>query len=117
MHVARSQNTAADFLSWLESIFKENVQLKLRDDILTSPIEVNLQTTDVADEGKHFFLSDPTKEKNRNKQFLIFAQEAHSKQRAINEKEQELSTKVTEVIKILLNSAIVQYTRLAQSKK
>ena len=40
MHVAGSQNTAADFLARLELTPKENVQLKLRDDILTSPIEV-----------------------------------------------------------------------------
>ena len=45
-----SQNTAADFLSRLELTPKEKVQLKLRDDIITAPIEVNLQSTDVADE-------------------------------------------------------------------
>ena len=42
MHVAGSQNTAADFLSRLELTPKERVQLKLRDDIITAPIEVNL---------------------------------------------------------------------------
>ena len=58
MHVAGSQNTAADFLSRLELTPKEKVQLKLRDDILTSPIEVNLQSSDVADEEQLFFLPD-----------------------------------------------------------
>ena len=42
LHVAGSQNTAADFLSRLELTPKGKVQLKLRDDILTSPIEFNL---------------------------------------------------------------------------
>ena len=46
MHVAGSQNTAADFLSRLELTPKEKVQLKLRGDILTSPIEVNLHTSE-----------------------------------------------------------------------
>ena len=43
MHVAGSQNTAADFLSRLDLTPKGKVQLKLQDDILTSLIEeVNL---------------------------------------------------------------------------
>ena len=50
MHLEGSQNTAANFLSRIELTPKEKVQLKLRDDILTTPIVVNLQTTDVADE-------------------------------------------------------------------
>ena len=56
MHVAGSQNTAANFLSRLTP--NEKVQLKLRDDILTSPLEVNLRSTDVADEEQLFFLPD-----------------------------------------------------------
>ena len=58
MHVAGSQNTAADLLSRLELTPKEKVQLKLRDEILTYPIEVNLQSSDVADEEHFFFLPD-----------------------------------------------------------
>ena len=59
MHVAGSQNTAAGFLSRL---LQKKVQLKLRDDILTSPIEVYLQSSDVADEEELFFLPDEEKE-------------------------------------------------------
>ena len=62
MHVAARQNTAADFLTRLELTPKESVRLKLRDDILTLPIEVNLQTTDVADEEQLFFLRDEEQE-------------------------------------------------------
>ena len=50
MHVAGSQNTAAVFLSRLELTPKEKNQLTLRDDIQTSPMEVILQSSDVADE-------------------------------------------------------------------
>ena len=102
MHVAGSQNTAADFLSRLEPTPKEKVQLKLRDDILTSPIEVNLQSTDVADEEQLFFLPDEEEESEQE----IVARKAHSKQRAIDDHEKELSTKVTQVIKMPLNSAV-----------
>ena len=105
MHVAGSQNTAADFLSRLELTPKEKVQLKLRDDILTSPIEVNLQSSDVADEEQLYFLPDEEDETEQK----IFARKALSKRRAIDEHESELSTKVTEVIKIPLNSAVYSF--------
>ena len=65
MHVAGSQNTAADFLSCLELTPIEKVQLKLRDDIITAPIEVNLQSTNVADEEQLF--SYQMRKKNQNK--------------------------------------------------
>ena len=68
MHVAGSQNTAADFLSRLELTPKEKVQLKLRDDIITAPIEVNLQSTDVADEEQLF--SYQMGKTNQNKKLL-----------------------------------------------
>ena len=75
MHVAGSQNTAADFLSRLELTPKEKVQLKLRNDILTSTIEVNLQSSDVADEEQLFFLPDEEDESEQE----IFARKALSK--------------------------------------
>ena len=56
MHVAGSQNTAADFLATLKLNPKETVQLKLRDDILTLPIEVNLPSAVVANEEQFGFL-------------------------------------------------------------
>ena len=62
MHVTGSPNTTADFLSRLELTPKEKIQLKLHDDILTSPIEVNLQSTDVADEEKTFL---PTRRRGK----------------------------------------------------
>ena len=113
MHVAGSQNTAADFLSRLELTPKEKVQLKLQDDILTSPIEVNLQSSDVADEEQLFFLPD---EEDESKQ-EISARKALSKRRAIDEHEKELSTKVTEVIKIPLNSAVYSFGAIKENAR
>ena len=113
MHVAGSQNTAADFLSRLELILKEKVQLKLRDDILTSPIEVNLHSSDVADEEQLFFLPDEEEESEQE----IFASKALSKQRAQEEHEKDLSTKVTEVIKIPLNSAVYSFNPIKENAR
>ena len=102
MHVAGFQNTAADFLSGHELIPKEKVQLKLKDDILTSPIEVNLQSSDVADEEQLFFLPDEVEESEQE----VFARKAQNKTTRSRSHEKELSTKVTEVIRIPLNSAV-----------
>ena len=107
MHVAGSKNTAADFFSRHELTPKEKVQLKLRDDILTSPIEVNLESSDVADEEQLFFLPDEEEESEQE----IYARKALSEQRAKNEHEKEMPTEATEVMKIIL------ITTLAQSKK
>ena len=103
MHVAGSQNTAADFLSRLELTPKKKVQLNLRDDIITAPIEVNLQSRDVADKEQLFFLPDEEEESEQE----IFARKAFSKQRAIDDKEQQnLSTEITETVHIPLNNAV-----------
>ena len=90
-----SQNTAADFLSRLELTPKEKVQLKLRDDIITAPIEVNLQSTDVADEEQLYFLPDEEEDSEQE----IFARKTLRKQRPIHEKEQQ--SPYTEVTKIV----------------
>ena len=60
MHVAGTKNTAADFLSRIDLNPKERIELKLRDDITIRPIQINLQSTDVADEEQLFFLLDET---------------------------------------------------------
>ena len=80
MHLTGFQNRAANFLSQLELTLKEKVQLKLRDNILTSPIEVNLQSTDVADQELFSFCR--MKRTSWNK--IFFARKALSKQRAID---------------------------------
>ena len=60
MHVAGTQNTAAEFLSRIDLNPKEKIELKIRNDITIRPIQVNLQSKDIADEEQLFFLSDET---------------------------------------------------------
>ena len=60
MHVAGTQNTAADYLSRIDLNPKEKIELKIREDITIRPIQVNIQLTDVADEEQFFFLRDET---------------------------------------------------------
>ena len=57
-HIPGKMNTAADFLSRLEMYTNEKIILKTREDIPTQPIEVNIETTGIAQEATVFF--DPT---------------------------------------------------------
>ena len=58
-HIPGKMNTAADdFLSRLEMDPKEKIILKIREDIPTKPIEVNIESTGIAQEEMVFF--DPT---------------------------------------------------------
>ena len=54
-HTAGSVNTAADFLSQLELKVTERIRLKFREDVKTTPIEVTISSSDVADEEQFFF--------------------------------------------------------------
>ena len=54
-HIAGSVNTAADFLSRLDLKVTEKIQLKIREDVPTTPIEVTTPSSDVADEEQVFF--------------------------------------------------------------
>ena len=78
MHVAGTQNTAADFLSRIDLNPKEKVELKIRNDILIQPIQVNLQSTDVADEEQLFFLPEETIETEEE----ILLQKEQTRQKA-----------------------------------
>ena len=66
MHLTGTQNTAADFLSRIDLNPKEKVELKIRNDITIQPIQVKLQSTDVADEEQLFFLPEETIETEDN---------------------------------------------------
>ena len=79
MHVAGTQNIAADFLSRIDLNPKEErVELKIRNDITTRPIQVNLQSTDVADEEQLFFFPEETIETEEE----ILLQKEQSRQNA-----------------------------------
>ena len=54
-HISGSVNTPADFLSRLELKVTEEIGLKIREDIQTTPIEVTTSSSDVADEEQFFF--------------------------------------------------------------
>ena len=57
-HIPGKMNTAADFLSRLEMDPNEKIILKIREDIPTKPIEVNIESRGIAQEETVFF--DPT---------------------------------------------------------
>ena len=57
-HVPGRMNTAADFLSRLDLYPKEKVQLLIRDDIQTTPIEGHIQSSNVAEEEQLYFLPE-----------------------------------------------------------
>ena len=57
-HIPGKMNTAADFLSRLEMDPNEKVILKITEDIPTKPIEVNIESTGIAQDEPVF--SDPT---------------------------------------------------------
>ena len=54
-HIAGSVNTAADLVSRLELKVTEKIRLKIREYVLTTPIEVTTSSSDVADEEQFFF--------------------------------------------------------------
>ena len=81
MHVAGTQNTAADFQSRIDLNPKEIVELKIRNDITNQPIQVNLQSTDVADEEHRFFLPEETIETEEE----ILLQKERARQNARDE--------------------------------
>ena len=66
-HIAGSVNTATAVLSRLELKVTEKIQLKIREDVQATPIEVTTSSSDVAD-GEQFFFTqadgqDETEEK------------------------------------------------------
>ena len=54
-HIPGKMNTAADFLSRLEMDPNEKIILKIRKDNPTKPIEVNIESTGIAQEEKVSF--------------------------------------------------------------
>ena len=54
-HIPGKMNNAADFLSRLELDHNEKIILKIREDIPTKPIEVNIESTGIAQEQSIFF--------------------------------------------------------------
>ena len=101
MHVAGTQNAAADFLSRIDLNPKERVELKIRDDITIRPIQVNLQSTDVADEEQFFFLPDETRETEED----ILLQKEKARQNARDEETTKIKLAIKETTPIPINKA------------
>ena len=101
MHVAGTQNTAADFLSRLDLNPKERVELKIRDDITIRPIQANLQSTDVADEEQLFFLPDETIETKEE----ILLRKEQARQNAHDEAPAKIKMAIQETTPIPINKA------------
>ena len=101
MHVAGTQNTAVDFLSRIDLNPKERIELKLRDDITVRPIQVNLQSADVADEEQFFFLPDETTENEEE----ILLQEEQARQNARDEGTTKIKVAIKETTSIPISKA------------
>ena len=101
MHVAGTQNTAADFLSRIDLNPKERVELKIRDDITIRPIQANLQSTDVADEEQLFFLLDETIETEEE----ILLRKEQARQNAHDEAPAKIKMAMKETTPIPINKA------------
>ena len=57
-HIPGKNNTAADYLSRLEICPKEKLILRIREDISTTPIELNVQSAGVPEEEQIFYTDD-----------------------------------------------------------
>ena len=57
-HIPGKNNTAADYLSRLEICPKEKRILRIREDISTTPIELNVQSVEVTEEDQIFYTDD-----------------------------------------------------------
>ena len=57
-HIPGKNNTAADYLSRLELCPKEKLVLRIREDISTTPIELNVQSAGVTEEDQIFYTEE-----------------------------------------------------------
>ena len=57
-HIPGKNNTAADYLSRVEMDPTEKLVLKIRADVETQPIEVNVQSAGVSEEEQVFFIEE-----------------------------------------------------------
>ena len=100
-YIAGSVNTAADFLSRLELKVTEKIRLKIREDIQTTPIEVTMSSSDVADEEEIFFTQ--TDNDNESEEQTLERKEQsrqNAKQWAAKEESPALKTSVKNFTKI-----------------
>ena len=64
-HIPGAQNTAADYLSRLEADPKDKLVMKIREDVQTLPIEINVQSAGVSQEEQIFYTNDDDETKEQ----------------------------------------------------
>ena len=57
-HIPGKNNTAADYLSRLEICPKKKLILRIREDISTTPIDLNIQSAGVTEEDQIFYTDE-----------------------------------------------------------
>ena len=96
-HIAGSVETAANFFYRLELKVTENLSLKVREDIQTTPIEVNTAPSDATVEEQFFFTQADNEDKSEEQ---TFERKGHTRQNAkqwvANEKPPCLKTSMEE---------------------
>ena len=65
-HIAGSVNSAADFLCGFELKVTEKINLKIRQYVQTTPIEVTTSSSDVSDEEEFFFTQTDSEDGTRS---------------------------------------------------
>ena len=100
-HIAGSVITAADFLSRLELKVTENIHLKIREDVQTTPIEVTTTSLDVADE-EHFFFARADGKNETEEQILQRKEQSGKKatERLVNQEPSSIKPSIEEFTKI-----------------
>ena len=63
-HIPGTQKTAADYLSRLEADPKDKLVMKIREDVQTLPIEINVQSSRVSQEEQILYTMMRMREKN-----------------------------------------------------
>ena len=94
-HIPGAQNTSADYLSRPEADPKDKLVLKIREDVQTLPIEINVQSAGVSQEEQIFYTNDDDETEEQN----WARKEAIRKNPAINEPTVIVQTLFTNLVK------------------
>ena len=95
-HIPGAKNTAADYLSRLEADPKDKLVLKIREDVQTLPIEINVQSAGVSQEEQIFYTND---DDETEEQFWA-RKEAIKRNPAIDEHTVAIQTLSTNLVKL-----------------
>ena len=94
-HIPGAQITAADYLSRLEADPKDKFVMKIREDVQTLPIEINVQSAGVSQEEQIFYTNDD----DETEEQYWARKEAIRKNPAIDEPTVTIQTLSTNLVK------------------